>query len=152
MDVDLQFWTPQRLATSGYESTTNGEVTPRWITSMPVYNPVAAKVVSGDATIQSPGRTPFDWASRVQGSGTSTLEISTAWFPGWEARVDGQSVSAGPDASGLLTLQVPPGDHLVEVFYGRGGFEKLALGISIAALILTIAAAMFLGGWRQEAD
>ena len=65
--------------------------------------------------------------------------MTTAWFPGWEVRVDGQPVPAGPGTpSGLITFQVPAGEHLVEVQYGRTAPEKIAAGISIAALILAI--------------
>jgi hypothetical protein len=139
-DVDLGFWTPQRLAVSGFETTTMAEVTPRWMKGLPPYNPTAVTVLSGDAVVQSPGRTPFQWTSRVKANAASTLEVSTAWFPGWEARVDGRAVSAGPGpASGLLTFEVPPGDHTVEVSYGRTGLEKAAIAISVVALVLVLA-------------
>lgn len=63
--------------------------------------------------------------------------MNTAWFPGWEVRVDGQPTPAGPGKpSGLITFQVPPGEHLVEVHYGRTAPEKAAYGISIVALFL----------------
>ena len=65
IDVDLGFWTPQRLALSGFESTTMAEVTPRWMKGLPSYTPLAVTVLSGDAEVQSPGRTPFRWTSRV---------------------------------------------------------------------------------------
>jgi hypothetical protein len=65
--------------------------------------------------------------------------MQTAWFPGWEVRVDGRPVPAGPGPlSGLITFQVPPGEHLVNLDYGRTAAEKAAAGISIAALIVGI--------------
>ena len=65
-DVDLAFWTPHELAVRGFESTTLGEVTPRWMTAVPPYEPRAAAVVSGDAVTQEIGRTPFSWSGKVQ--------------------------------------------------------------------------------------
>ncbi len=139
-DVDLTFWTPQQLARRGFETTTMGEATPRWITGLPVYRQDAATVLSGDAQVESPARAPFQWTSRVKSSSPSTLEMSNAWFPGWEARIDGQKVSAGPGKpSGLMTFEVPSRDHTVEVRYGRTGVEKAASLISAISLILALA-------------
>jgi hypothetical protein len=124
-DVDLTFWMPQQLAVRGFETTTMAEVPPRWLSRLPAYNPRNVTVLSDDAEVQSPGRIPFRWASRVKANAASTLEMSIAWFPGWEARVDGQNVSAGPSTvTGLLTFEVPPGEHIVEVSYGRISLEK----------------------------
>jgi uncharacterized membrane protein len=139
-DVDLQFWTPLRLATTGFESTTMGEVAPRWITATPAYSSQAVKVLSGDAQVESPGRTPFRWTSLVKAKTESTLEVSTAWFPGWDVQVDGHSVDAGPGGRGLITFRVPSGDHTLAVSYGRSGLEEGATGISILALIFVGAA------------
>jgi hypothetical protein len=140
VDVDLAFWTPQQLARRGVETTTMAEVTPRWITGLPRYRLDAAMVLSGDAQIASTGRAPFQWTSQVKSSAPSTLEMSTAWFPGWEGRIDGRKVSAGPGTlSGLLTFQVPSGEHTVRVSYGRTGLEETAAGISAISLILATA-------------
>ncbi len=140
VDVDLTFWTPQQLSLRGFETTSMAEVAPRWMAGLPAYTPVAATVLSGDAEIRRPGRTPFTWTSPVSAKSAATIEMNTAWFPGWQARVDGQPVPAGPGTpSGLITFQVPPGDHLVEVSYGRTGPEKIAAGISIVALVVALA-------------
>jgi hypothetical protein len=109
------------------------------MTGLPAYTPLAATVLSGDAQIRRPGRKPFAWSSPVWGKSTSTIEMQTAWFPGWEVRVDGQRVQAGPGTpSGLITFEVPPGEHLVDVEYGRTGAEKMAAGISVAALMVAL--------------
>ena len=139
VDVDLTFWTPQQLSLRGFETTTMAEVTPRWMTGLPAYTPAAATVLSGDAEIRRPGRTPFSWSSPVSSRVASTIEMQTAWFPGWEVRVDDRRVPAGPGTpSGLITFQIPPGEHVLEVEYGRTPAEKAAAGISIAALIVAI--------------
>jgi hypothetical protein len=139
VDVDLSFWTPQQLSLRGFETTTMAEVTPRWITGLPPYTPVAATVLSGDAQIDRPHRSPFSWSSLVHARATSTIEMQTAWFPGWEVRVDGQRVPAGPGTpSGLITFQVPPGGHMVSVDYGRTDVEKAAVSVSILALLAAI--------------
>ena len=143
VDVDLRVWSPLQLAVSGFETTTMSEVTPRWVTRQPAYYGTAARVLSGEARIERPGRTPFSWSSPVSAGVASTIEMQTAWFPGWEVRVDGRPVTAGPGgASGLITFQVPAGEHIVNVEYGRTDTEKAAAGIGIGALILAIALAL----------
>ncbi len=142
-DVDLSFWTPTQMSIRGFESTTMSEVTPRWMTKAPSYTSSAARVLAGDAKIEKPGRTPFDWRSQVNAGTASSIEMQTAWFPGWEVRVDGQPVPAGPGAqSGLITFQVPAGGHFVEVAYGRTATEKSAAGISIVSLMILIGLAI----------
>jgi uncharacterized membrane protein len=139
-DPDLHFWTPQQLSIRGYESTTMGEVTPRWIAGVPPYIPIAATVLTGDAEILRQERTPFAWTSPVVAKSPSNIEMRTAWFPGWEVRVDGHTIPAGPGTpSGLITIEVPAGEHTVEVRYGRTSTETAAAGLSIAALLAAIA-------------
>jgi hypothetical protein len=150
VDVDLTFWTPQQLSIRGFETTTMAEVTPRWMTGLPSYTPVAATVLSGNAEIRSPGRTPFIWSSPVTAKVASTIEMNTAWFPGWEVRIDGRPVAAGPGTpSGLITFQVPAGEHQVEVQYGRTDAEKVALRISMGALLLALILAGIAVGLRM---
>ncbi|MGA3190724.1 MAG: glycosyltransferase family 39 protein, partial [Bryobacteraceae bacterium] len=136
-DVDLTFWTPQQLSIRGFDTTSMGEVEPRWILGLPAYTPFAATVLTGDAEIQSPLRTPFSWSSSVNAKIASGIEVNTAWFPGWEVRIDGRKVDAAPGRpSGLIAFSVPQGSHSVNVEYKRTATEKVAIGISIAALIL----------------
>jgi len=143
VDVDLYYWTPEQLSIRGFESTTMSEVTPKWMVGLPEYKPVAAQVLVGDAQIQSPERAPLFWTSKVTAKVPSTVEMTTAWFPGWEARVDGQLVDAGPGTpSGLTTFQVPAGEHTVQVSYGRTTAEKVAAGVSVASLVLILALAL----------
>ena len=42
------------------------------------------------------------------------LQFYTYWFPGWEVRVDGELVESWPEGpNGLITFEVPPGEHHV---------------------------------------
>ena len=79
--------------------------------------------------------------------------MNTAWFPGWEVTLDGEPVSAGPGTpSGLITFQIPAGEHFLQVRYGRTVPEKIAAAVSIAALIVAIVLARTgITGRRQSA-
>jgi hypothetical protein len=150
VDVDLAFWTPEQLAMRGFETTTGSEVTPRWIAALPPYTPVAATVLAGDAEVRNSGREPFAWSSAVNAKVPSTVEMNTAWYPGWKVLVDGRPAPAGPGPqSGLITFQVPAGWHNLGVYYGRTTVEITAHAISIVALILGIML-VFAGSYLRE--
>jgi hypothetical protein len=150
VDVDLGFSTPRQLSVRGFDVTAMGEVSPRWMTAPPAYSPFAARVRSGDAEFRQPLRTAFDWSSSARSKVASIIEMQTAWFPGWEVRVDGRPVLAGPGLSGLITFALPPGDHMVNVRYGRTATEKLAAAVSMGSLILMLVLARFGSAWPRS--
>jgi uncharacterized membrane protein len=133
-DIDPAAWTPRQLAIRGFETTTMGEITPRWMAAVPPYNPVAASVVSGDAQVRETVRTPFAWSGDVAAKAPSRLQMAIAYYPGWTARVDGRPVEVAPSAGGLIGLDVPPGEHQVAVSWGRSGARRLGEAISLLAL------------------
>jgi hypothetical protein len=138
-DVDLAFWTPQQMAERGFETTTLGEVNPRWMINVPPYTEAPAQVTAGDARIETAGRTPFHWWGRASATGASSVQMSTAYFPGWEVRVDGQAVPMSPSANyGLISFAVPSGSHDLDVAWRRTPAVTLADGLSLAALLVCI--------------
>ena len=152
-DVDLAFWTPHEFAARGFESTTLGEVTPRWMTAVPPYEPRAAAVVSGDAATQEIGRTPFSWSGRVQARTESRVRMSIAYYPGWSVRVEDvpRRRSRRPAAGWSSSPAVAAGDHAVEVSWGRSPARRLGEGISLLALARTALVPAFLRRHRVAA-
>ena len=135
--IDPAFWTPEQLAIRGFETTTMGEINPRWVTTPPDFNPNAATVSSGEAQIRNERRTPFSWAGNVQAKGESALRMSFAYFPGWEVLIDGRPGAAEPSTpNGLINVTVPAGDHRVEVFWTRSTPRWIGEGISLASLAI----------------
>jgi hypothetical protein len=136
-EVDLANWTPQQLAARGFDTTTMGEITPRWMPSVPFYNPAAVSMVAGLAQVRDLSRTPFRYTGEVNAITQSRVRMSLAWFPGWQVRVDGHAAAAGPAAgSGLIEFAVAPGKHKVDVSWGRSPARRLGEGISLAALLM----------------
>ncbi|GIW08324.1 MAG: hypothetical protein KatS3mg060_3129 [Dehalococcoidia bacterium] len=63
------------------------------------------------------------------------LRLHTFYFPGWTATIDGRPVEARPSTPlGLLTVDVPPGSHTVEIAYGPTPLRLASLAASIAGL------------------
>lgn len=134
-DVDLRFWSPEEIATRGVEVTSFDEYRPVWMRTLPLFNPRRARVVSGDAEIHETGRSPLSWSGRVDAVTPAIVEMSTAYFPGWSVRVDGNPVAALPsDGLGLIRFQTPPGNHQVAVTWNRTATVWIADGISSLAL------------------
>jgi Dolichyl-phosphate-mannose-protein mannosyltransferase len=137
--IDPAFWTPHQLAVTGFETTTAGEMTPRWMELSPSYTPVAAVVAAGDAQIRDERRTGFHYTGQVIAKAGSRIRVSEAWFPGWTLRIDGRPAEAGPaPGSGLVEFTVPAGIHDVELTFGRSPARRL--GESISLLFLAILA------------
>lgn len=75
-----------------------------------------AAIVSGaGAVIDQESRANSAWA-RVRADSQVRLRFYTNYFPGWQATVDGQPVAIAPDPpDGLIGLDLPPGEHVVQV-------------------------------------
>ena len=137
--VDPAFWTPLEMARTGFETTTLRELTPRWMTATPPFDPQMAAVANGVAQIKPLGSNPFDWSGEVEAQTPSVMRMRIAYFPGWEVLVDGQHVEAGPaPVSGLLTFPVPPGVHRVEVRWENTAPRNVGNALSLAALAILL--------------
>jgi len=135
-DIDLALWTPQQIASRGVEVTTAAEYTPRWTEEKPAYDPRPIRVASGEAEVQQSERTPVNWSGNVKAATPWTAEFSIAWFPGWEARIDGTPVPTAPARpTGLIRIDVPAGEHQVEIVWTRTTTRRVADIVSLAALL-----------------
>ena len=140
--VDPALWTPRQLAITGFETTTMGELTPRWTRVPPPYDPAAVRWTSGGGEIREIARTPFFWSGDVTAVVGSTLRMSTAWYPGWQVRIDGRAQTAGPDtATGAITFLLPEGRHQVTVAWESTGPRRAAAMLSLVSLLAMMAVA-----------
>ena len=99
-----------------------------------------AAVVGGEAEIVSQEAGPLSASAQVVAAGPARLRFYTYYFPGWRAWVDGQPVTIAPDPpNGLIGVDVPAGEHTVEVRFGPTPVRRTAALISLAALAAVIA-------------
>ncbi len=55
----------------------------------------------------------------VDGTGSnSQIIIPCFYFPGWQAKIDDKTTSIGADPNGFISIKVPPGDHIVRLWFG----------------------------------
>jgi len=73
------------------------------------------------------------------------LILNTAYFPGWVAKIDGKRVNTSANKKGLITFNVPKGDHKVEVSFSDTSIRTLSLAISLIAFVLVIK--LFFQNW-----
>jgi uncharacterized membrane protein len=139
-EVDPAFWTPVELARTGFETTTLGELTPRWMKAAPGFDPRVAVVASGTAQIEPLESTPFLRSVKVNALTPATIQMRIAYFPGWSVLLDGRSVTAEPSApSGLLTFRTPSGLHRVEVRWDNTPVRLAGDAISLTSLGILLA-------------
>jgi len=76
-------------------------------------------------------------ALRTRGARPGVVVITDAWFPGWEARLDGAEVPLLRANLAFRAVAVPPGEHEIELRYRP---RSLRIGFAIAALAALIGA------------
>jgi len=88
-----------------------------------------------EATLIERGPTRQEWWVWGEGGG---IAFPLLYWPGWEARVDGEPVDVWPvEGSGYLALEVEPGEHAVTLRLGHTPVRAVAEAVSlITALAL----------------
>ena len=78
---------------------------------------------------------PTQFAAQVSAQASFPLTLHRFYFPGWQARIDGQGAPVYPSGElGLVTMDVPAGDHAVELRFGDTPLRRLANGLSLLSL------------------
>jgi hypothetical protein len=86
------------------------------------------------------------WTVETGAEGALVLFPTMAW-PGWVAAVDGRAVDIEPaPGSGLITLDLPPGEHALTLELTRTPLRRFAELLSLGALFLLLFLAV--KAWR----
>ena len=76
---------------------------------------------------------------QVQTSRPMTLRGQRIFFPGWQVYVDGEPVRTYPSgAMGLVTAEVPPGNHVVSMRFQDTLIRRVALLVSGVSILLVL--------------
>lgn len=82
----------------------------------------------------------------AESAGGGTLTLNTFAYPGWRISVDGRTVPiVRSEPYGLMAIEVPAGRHAVLAVYQGTALQRIAAGISIAALALLATLALRTG-------
>lgn len=148
-DADV---TPERLAqyewfTNNIGSTVRAEYLPPTVTPRPYTSswlndgrrwPV--KALAGElqaAALEEQDAVRQIW--QVETAGPSVLTFPTLFWPGWQAKLDGEAAPIRPsDGTGLITLDVPAGQHEIMLHLTRTPLRLAAELVSLAAFFLLL--------------
>src|SRR5205085_7395316 len=69
------------------------------------------------------------WRVQTSGERASLVVVAAAWFPGWEARIDGRPAPVLIADGAFLGVAVPAGEHQVTLVYKKSMAAAVGLGI-----------------------
>jgi hypothetical protein len=147
-------------------TTSASECLPIWVVEEPNDSPLVAQYLS-DGSIQKLDDSSLPASARAEllrhmvvsdeyrivTSEAFTVQFNTIYFPGWEALVDGRPVPVTPSyPQGLITFDVPAGEHRVVVRFGDTPVRTVANLVSLAALVTVVGATVFLSFRGREGE
>ncbi len=89
------------------------------------------------------------YSATIKADGEVHVKVNTIYFPGWQAKVDGQKTLINYQNSfGLITFKLPKGEHKVIIDYGKTPVHLFSEIISLVALIGTGSYLYIL--WRKQ--
>lgn len=114
---------------------------------LPASQPPAASPPPAIAGLIVDQHAPAELRVRVTALRPTALRLHSFYFPGWRAWVDGRAVQVYPSTPmGLLTVDVPAGEHTVIFRFGQTPVRRLGMWVSL----LTLAGGLGLLFWRRE--
>lgn len=119
-------------------TTSADELMPIWVKKKPSQRPESrAQVISGEGEINDPSFDNQQTSFEVDAQTEVTVQLSTIYFPGWRALVDGQVVEIDKNnPAGLITFSVPAGQHQVLAKFAEKPSWLLADAVSLASLLV----------------
>jgi hypothetical protein len=122
------------------------EFRPRWAVDATNLNRDSAQG-SAQATIALQNGGPYDLEAGISSRTGGPVRFQTYYFPGWHALLDGnRALSTYPSTNlGLLTVDLPPGQHQLSIGLGGTPLERAAEYLTL----LTLAGLTWLA-WHQS--
>ncbi len=81
---------------------------------------------------------PSNYRFEVIAQKQSAIVLNTAYFPGWQVKIDGKLILAQKNSEGLITFPIPEGKHFLEVNFGDTTIRLISKFISLVAFIAVV--------------
>jgi len=145
--INRNFWhakdylyKPEHFYTQPYPGTTDtGESAPRWsVRFMEKFPKAHLEVIEGGVKIEEKERKSNYHEYKVIAKTPARLLENTLYFPGWKIFVNGKPVEIqfqDPAYRGLMTFNIPEGEHKIAVQFGETKLRQFANLISLGGLI-----------------
>lgn len=100
----------------------------------------AAAIIAGQGRVETLHRGGASSQVKVSAAGPVTLQFYTYTYPGWQVSLNGQPIQYRPEPPyGLITVDVPAGEHILDLRMGSTPSRTLGTIISGLALLAVIA-------------
>jgi hypothetical protein len=70
---------------------------------------------------------------------STSATVAVGWSPKWHARLDGRPVALERSADGLLSLDLPAGEHTLALRFRPDGWDRLGQALSLASALGMVA-------------
>jgi hypothetical protein len=126
-----------------YEGTTDtGESSPIWSVRFMEHRPNAPlERITGAVSVTALSRTTTVRTYAVYASSPSRVVENTLYFPGWNVYVDGKATGIqyqDPAYRGLMTFEIPQGNHSVQVVFGNTKIRSLSQLLSLSGGMMVL--------------
>lgn len=132
--VDLPAIAQFETETGGQGTSSASEFRPRWNSSFP-YRPTL-NLEAGQFKLDLARAGAFGVEAAVSSQSGGPLRFMTAFFPGWQVILDGNTeLNPYPSTNlGLLTVDVPPGTYRLRMSWAGTTTQRWAMVLSLLAL------------------
>ncbi len=131
-------------------TTVKDEYMPIWVLEKSGNRAEQKIEVEKPAQIASSIIRPTKYEAEINTPENTSVKVNTIYFPGWQAYVDKKiaKINYLNNPNGLITFELPRGDHQVIIVYGKTPAHLFSEIVSMLALIGT--GLYFLILWRKE--
>jgi len=136
-------------STNEDSTTTRDEYLPLWVIQKPSKRAnQKIEVDSKVAQIVTADIKQAHYKVTILAQAKTKVQVNTIYFPGWQVKVNGQRTPIDyQNQFGLMTFDLPQGQHEVIINYGRSPVHLTSEIISIVAILIT---STFLFIWRRQ--
>lgn len=132
-----------------YSGTTDtGESAPRWsIRGMEEKAKSNVEVIGGEGRVAEIKRNGTEHRYKILAKGPVQLRDNTLYFPGWGVKVDGKETDIeyhDPNNRGVITFNVPDGQHDVKVVFKETKLRLFSDIISLVGVVAVLTSLVFL--------
>lgn len=116
------------------------EYTPIWATDLEkmltIKDTEKVSVLSGASRCSIQEWQPERRVVAIDGSSPSLLRVSTFYYPGWEAKIDGKKAPVGIEkGSGTMLVEIPGGNHTLVLKFTDTPLRLMAKYLSLGAFL-----------------
>ena len=115
---------------------------PIWVEEIKTEKINAPYALSGEIAVLDFTKNSKEANFKTESETGGVVEVPVTFFPGWQARVDGNKIDLRePSVLGLINIEVPAGSHSVEMYFANTPVRILGNVLSVLALVILIYAA-----------